>query len=479
LSLKNRVIGIICILLFGVSIAFSIINYVISLKNTDKQLKDKALPLSIDNIYTEIQQRLIEPNLVSSMMANDTFVKNWLKNGERNTKHMIDYLKVIKNRYGMFTTFLVSDKTRHYYHPDGIIDIIEKNNPDNAWYFKVKQMETEHEVNLDFNTHISKGMIMFINYKILDGTNFLGATGIGINISYIHNMLKRFRETYQFNVYFSDSNGQIVLSERSIKPYNSIFEISGLKDVANQIFTHDTLVNEYISDGETYLLNTKFIPELNLFLFVEAKMSDFTEEIKKTFYGNLLASLIVAFAVIGIIVFTLNIYQRQLENLAAKDSLTGLDNRRTFDAHFRTLSILHQRNKEPLSAVIFDIDNFKIVNDTYGHLVGDSVLVELAKISASTLRESDVLARWGGEEFALLLPNTSQEEAFIVCEKLRKSISQNEKINRLIDTQLTISLGISELAKDDTITTLFHRADEALYQAKNKGKNQTVIAARS
>jgi len=478
-SLKNRVVSVICILLIGVSIASSLINYVKSLENTDHQLKYKALPLSIDNIYTEIQQHLIEPTLVSSMMASDTFVKSWLNNGERDVKQMVDYLTTVQKRYGMFTTFLVSEASRHYYHPDGIIDIVSENNPENAWYFHVKEMEGEHEINLDFNTHISDGMIMFINYKILENEQFLGATGIGINISYIHGMLKRFREVYQFNVYFSDSNGKIVLSENSIQPYDSVFQIPGLNDVVDQIFTNDALVNEYKSEGETYILNTKFIPELNLFLFVEAKVSNFTGEIKRTFYGNLLVSLLVAFVVITIIIFTLNIYQRQLESLAAKDPLTGLDNRRTFDGHFRTLSILHQRNKEPLSAVIFDVDDFKIVNDTYGHLVGDSVLSELAKISIETLRESDVVARWGGEEFALLLPNTSQEEAFIVCEKLRKTVYENEKIKNLINTNLTISLGISELVKNDTITTIFHRADEALYRAKSQGKNQTVIATRS
>ena len=183
----------------------------------------------------------------------------------------------------------------------------------------------------------------------------------------------------------------------------------------------------------------------------------------------------MALAILAIIVFTLNIYQRQLENLAAKDPLTGLNNRRTFDSRFRTLSALHYRNKEPLSAVIFDIDNFKIVNDTYGHLIGDQVLTALASIALENLRESDIIARWGGEEFALLLPNTSKEEAFIVCEKLRKAICESEKLKKLTHSMLTISLGISELAKEDTITTLFHRADQALYRAKETGKNKTVI----
>lgn len=475
MSLKYRVVAVICILLLGVSITTSIINYAVSLKNTDYQLKHKALPLSIDNIYTEIQQHLIEPTLVSSMMANDTFVKSWLKDGEYDVNKMIDYLSMVKERYGMFTTFLVSESSRHYYHPTGIIDIVEKNNPENAWYFNVRQMDTEHEVNLDFNSHISDGLIMFINYKIMDNGNFLGATGIGINIPYIHDMFKRFKDIYQFNVYFSDSNGKILLSEQSIKPYKTVFEIPGLKENVGKIFTNDTLIDEYTSMGETYILNTKFIPELNLFLFVEAKMSDFTKDIKNTFYTNLLLSTVVALAILAIIVFTLNIYQRQLENLAAKDPLTGLNNRRTFDSRFRTLSALHYRNKEPLSAVIFDIDNFKIVNDTYGHLIGDQVLTALASIALENLRESDIIARWGGEEFALLLPNTSKEEAFIVCEKLRKAICESEKLKKLTHSMLTISLGISELAKEDTITTLFHRADQALYRAKETGKNKTVI----
>jgi diguanylate cyclase (GGDEF)-like protein len=475
MSLKHRVVAAICLLLLFVSLATSFVNYYRSIKSSDTHLKQNALPLSIDNIYTEVQKRFIEPTLISSMMAHDTFVKSWLVGGEKTPEAITNYLSMVKEKYGMFTTFLVSEFTKNYYHPNGIIDIVSPEKPENRWYFEAKELVAESEINLDFNSRIGDGLIMFINYKILDEKqDLLGVTGIGIDVSYIHQLLEQFRKKYKFNVFFTDTNGKILLIENGIKQHDSAFDIKGLSANLHDVYASDTTQFEYDSAKEHFIVNTKFIPELNLFLFVEAKTSDFTTELKRTFVGNLIVSLFVTLIILSIIIFVINIYQRQLEDQASKDALTGLLNRRTFDEHFRTLSSYHWRHKKPMCGVIFDIDNFKEVNDQYGHMIGDAVLERLAECIKSQVRASDIVARWGGEEFALLLPNTSQEEAVNVCEKLRLGITQSQSIQSLIKHELTISLGLSALQEKDTITTLFHRADKALYKAKANGKNQTV-----
>lgn len=118
MRLKTKVVLIIAGLLLFVSITGSIINYMKNVHDTQAQLQNTSLPLSVDNIYTEIQQRMIEPLLVSSLMSNDTFLRDWIMEGETDMNGIVRYLTEIQQKYDIFTTFLVSDTTKHYYHPE-------------------------------------------------------------------------------------------------------------------------------------------------------------------------------------------------------------------------------------------------------------------------------------------------------------------------------------------------------------------------
>ena len=125
---KYKIVVLISFLLIILSISITFINYFVSLSSTEKHLKTQSLPLSLDNIYTEIQKHLIEPYLVSSMMANDTFVQDWILKDELNNNKIKEYLEAIRNKYAMFATFLVSEKSGNYYTQDGLLEKIEKEN---------------------------------------------------------------------------------------------------------------------------------------------------------------------------------------------------------------------------------------------------------------------------------------------------------------------------------------------------------------
>ena len=138
MRLKTKVVCVIVGLLLGVSITGSMINYLKNVRDTQLQLQNTSLPLSVDNIYTEIQQRMIEPLLVSSLMSHDTFLRDWLMDGEKDINDVVRYLTEIQQKYDIFTTFLVSDKTKNYYHARGLIDVVNKDNSADAWYFRFK-----------------------------------------------------------------------------------------------------------------------------------------------------------------------------------------------------------------------------------------------------------------------------------------------------------------------------------------------------
>jgi diguanylate cyclase (GGDEF)-like protein len=166
--------------------------------------------------------------------------------------------------------------------------------------------------------------------------------------------------------------------------------------------------------------------------------------------------------------------QQKLMQQANRDPLTNLYNRRYFNEISKNLISIAKREQQDLSILIMDIDDFKNINDTYGHSVGDSVILYVADVLVATARKSDICVRFGGEEFVVVLPNTSFEASQILAEKIRKKID-DAKLELAHNTiTFTLSIGISQVSSNDVIIeSALKKADEALYEAKKAGKNQT------
>lgn len=164
------------------------------------------------------------------------------------------------------------------------------------------------------------------------------------------------------------------------------------------------------------------------------------------------------------------------KTLSLIDKLTGICNREKLENELHNEINRIQRYKtKSFSVVFFDIDNFKHINDTYGHTIGDQVLKLTAQLCQESLRKTDIFARWGGEEFAILMLQTPVAKAEIAAEKLRKVIEQNHIENV---GSITCSFGVSEYVDNDDIHTIIDRVDRAMYQAKNEGRNRVKIAER-
>ncbi|WP_038052518.1 sensor domain-containing diguanylate cyclase [Thermotoga sp. Mc24] len=161
----------------------------------------------------------------------------------------------------------------------------------------------------------------------------------------------------------------------------------------------------------------------------------------------------------------------KLERLSVTDELTGLFNRRKMAEELEKEFHLWKRYRRPFSLLMIDIDDFKKINDTYGHLVGDDVLKRVARILVSSLRASDMVARWGGEEFLILCPETKLNEAVSLAERIRTKIEKEVFENGL---NVTVSIGVCEMKDHETIDDLLKEADDNLYLAKQRGKNRVI-----
>jgi len=170
--------------------------------------------------------------------------------------------------------------------------------------------------------------------------------------------------------------------------------------------------------------------------------------------------------------------QKELIFLASVDPMTNLYNRRYFINISESLLNLAIRDKIDTSVIMLDIDMFKNVNDTYGHKVGDEVIILLAKILQKFTRKSDIVSRWGGEEFVILLPHTDTTGALIIAEKIRVESENNIYITQENQkVSFTVSMGVSQVIndQDSTIEASLNRADKALYEAKHGGRNRVYF----
>ncbi|MEA3352547.1 MAG: diguanylate cyclase [Campylobacterota bacterium] len=167
----------------------------------------------------------------------------------------------------------------------------------------------------------------------------------------------------------------------------------------------------------------------------------------------------------------------ELKLLASTDSMTKLYNRRYFSKVSEHIFDLAKRDKVPLSVILLDIDKFKDINDTYGHNIGDEIIIKLANKLKEHQRKSDIVCRYGGEEFVLLLPNTSSEGAMTVANKIKEEVENTTTdISDDIKIKFTVSLGVSDIENrsENSIEAALIRADKALYKAKETGRNKVI-----
>ena len=172
----------------------------------------------------------------------------------------------------------------------------------------------------------------------------------------------------------------------------------------------------------------------------------------------------------------INFMYSQTRYMSVTDPLTGLYNRRHFEDNLEREFLRAVRYDNSLSFAIIDVDFFKKVNDTYGHSCGDYVLKEVAYLILQTFRKTDMVFRYGGEEFAVIITETPIEKAVIPLERLRKSISEYPFSYNGTKIKVTVSIGVSEVNKQtESVHQLFENADKALYKAKENGRNQISL----
>lgn len=466
------------LLLLGGFLATSLVSYYSSRDSIRQNIVNTELPLTSDNIYSEIQKDLIRPTQIASMMSRDTFLRDWVIAGEQDAQPMTRYLREVQDHYGTFTSFFISEKSRTYYQAKGVLKQVKEGEPRDAWYFRVRNMAEPYEISVDPDMANADRLTFFINFKVFDyQDNFIGVAGVGLTVDAVVKLVDDYQRRYDRAIYFTDRNGRLVLTSAAGGPMGAhrgqlLSEVADLEPLLAVLPQPKSGRFDYQEHGRGHFLNVRYIPELDWYLFVDKHEEGALASIRHSLYLNLLICALISLVVLGLVFLATRRYQQHIAALATTDSLTSLPNRRGFD--LLAAQALHeaQRDQSPLSALLIDLDNFKQLNDTHGHLAGDQVLRGFSRALQSNLRQSDIICRWGGEEFILLLKDTGSSTARQLAEKIRLQTEQEVFAFNGVNLRVTTSIGITELHRGDSLERILGRADRALYRAKQAGRNR-------
>lgn len=260
---------------------------------------------------------------------------------------------------------------------------------------------------------------------------------------------------------------QVLLAEKKAKEFQKILigMTKHLSDSENEIDTQGNIL-ESCAMELSQATSIDVISNITERIITETKSIADSSKILK----NKLASTVSE-------IDTLNKEIEGIKQTAKTDMLTGLLNRRGFDQAMTYILEDIKKSKAPMSLLMLDIDYFKKINDTHGHLIGDNVLKLLGKLLNDHIKGKDIAARFGGEEFILVLPETAMDKAYTLAEKIRTSLQKMRwKLKNTGESlgQVTISIGIAMHKENESVEAVIKRADDALYHAKDTGRNQTI-----
>ncbi len=470
-------------------------SYKVSRDTVYQNSSEQALPVTSDAVLAELQKDILRPVLIASQMANNTFVRDWMINAvvdektddqsDQKAEQITRYLKEIKSKNNTATSFLASAISHQSYAPDGTQKIISANEPRDKWFFHVANLKTAYEINVDTDIVNRDNMTIAINHRILDyNGKFIGVAGVSITLDTMRRLIDSYQSSLHRTIYFVDQKGTIVLAGSAMKrSLSSLQDMPGMRSIATEILANKKIESQlldYKNDTDNIAVSERFIPELGWHLLVEQEVGSNIKPLQDIFQINLAVSAVIMLIVIVLLVLSVRRFQQRLEKSAATDQLTSLPNRHAFDFVFQQALLDSGRSRLPLCVALIDIDFFKKVNDKNGHLVGDHVLKEIALIAKRSLRESDVICRWGGEEFLILLKNCTLEKATSIAENLRSTIAAND-FSRTTDLAkkrlaVTVSMGVAQCKDNETEDSVFDRAEVALQQAKENGRNSVYFS---
>ncbi len=429
--------------------------------------QSRAQQQSISPAITLIIDQLLEPLHVSETLAKAKELKDLMKDKDIDEEAMFSMLTRLESEFDM-EFFIASESSRMQYNSDKTKLALVEDKVD--WYFRYKAAPNDAIADIGQwqDPHF------YIDLKVYDGDdNFLGFFGISKSLDSFVEIFDQYKREYGYDFIFVDQDNNIALSSDP----NLIVENATFKTLES-LDWYKTLDISKLPDGSlnNLLVKTSGVDAL----IAEVKVEPFgwtmylltplearQTEISRSFIISVVTLLVIIFVLFMLIYHLLYYFKQDMQKNFQTDPLTRLPNRNKVELRYAEM----MDKGLQVGVILIDIDHFKAVNDTHGHNAGDNVLRQISNMLSNQLRHGDVVGRWGGEEFVLLLPDTSPDQAYDVAQKLRESMSNMTASTGSAAVQVTASFGVSHTDTLRPLTEVLGYADDALYQAKRDGRN--------
>ena len=455
-----------------VSIVFS--SFMVISKLLEQHYSSRQAVLS--PFFSLIVDTISKPLYISQMMAKDTLFIKLLDSYPIDEEAVFDYLKKIETHFKV-QSFVALDKNKIMYSGN---NKYHAGSPAFDWFFELTKnnVEVYGAIGNEENPHFYVDMRM-----INPDQDFMGYTGVGIDLNSFVQEFSHFHAQYQASFYFVNAEGEIVLSS-----HQDIVKIDHSDEVhlaskydwyqsfdPTKIHQRESIVTQQLEiDDHDFLVSRINIPELNWGLYVITTPNITKSKLLWEFISQTAILLAVLVSLAGLLLFSLRYYNLVVLGIAYSDKLTSLPNRSHFESVYDKLP-----ESNSLSLVLLDIDHFKRINDTYGHNGGDAVLKNIAENLTHMFRSGDIVARWGGEEFSVLLPSLNEQQAVEISERCRQFIAAQTLQYKQSTITVTASFGVAYANHKVPLQDIIESADQALYKAKEQGRNKVVLAPSS
>ncbi|TRY33174.1 sensor domain-containing diguanylate cyclase [Aliiglaciecola sp. M165] len=433
--------------------------------------QSRAQQQSISPAISLIVDQLLKPLHVSQTLVEAKELQELVLSDEIDEAAMFAMLKRIEQEFGM-GFFIASEVSRTQYNSNGTKLALEEGKVD--WYFRYKNWEQDAIADIGQweDPHF------YIDLKIYnDKQEFMGFFGISKSLDSFVGIFDEYKKQHGYDFIFVDQDNNIALSSDpelivDKTTFTTLESLDWYQGLDLEKLPGGSLNNALVRvDGKDALIAEVEVDPFGWTMYLLTPLQARQTEISRSFVVSVVTLLVIIFALFLLIYHLLYYFKQDMQKNFQTDPLTRLPNRNKVE--LRYAEMLDQ--KKSVGVVLIDIDHFKAVNDTHGHNAGDTVLRQISAMLQGQLRDGDVVGRWGGEEFVLLLPDTTPEQSFEVAQKLRESMANMTASTGSISLQITASFGVSHTETVRPLTEILGYADDALYQAKRDGRNMVKM----
>ncbi|MEO1244155.1 MAG: sensor domain-containing diguanylate cyclase [Pseudomonadota bacterium] len=464
-SIITRRLAIALMLSLGGAFFYATYNAIDNIVAEQSRVQQEA----VSPVYELVRDELLRPLYIAETFASTINFTTTMDSPEFDEAVLLRRLQEMEQDLGL-RFFVASERTRKQYLSDGTtLDLVEG---EVSWYFEAQPHDKDFMADLGQVGDVH----LFFDVKVYGrDREFLGYVGVGKHIQQFIDTFDRYKARYGYDFLFVNDQNEIILSSlpELIVTDAHIPKLESLEWFDHGDSSQSRHDSEIIQiDDEDFLISEFGIEQLGWRLLLLIPLEARQAQTTRSFVISAVTAVVSVLLLALTIFYLMLLYKRNLEKKAEVDVLTGLPNRIFIQRYYDQL----QRDGGTLCAIIIDLDRFKRINDTYGHDAGDRVLKAAATVFRDVLRDRDVVGRWGGEEFVMLLPATSVDTGMAIAERARRKLESLKIGLRESNVSITASFGVAfGPARDESLADLMDRADKVLYEAKENGRNQVML----